>query len=157
MTPFDRHLQAARGWLTLGAPLEAERELGEIAPEMRLDMQVLELRADIYEACAAWDQLRVIALMLTEAQPKQARWWRSLARANRHCRSLQEATATLMDAVMRFPTEPTIHYDLACCEAVVGNLELARINLAEAIRLEPKFRDLARVDADLAPLHGEIP
>ena len=70
---------------------------------MRLDMQVLELRADIYEACAAWDQLRVIALMLTEAQPKQVRWWRSLARANRHCRSLQEATATLMDAVMRFP------------------------------------------------------
>ena len=65
--------------------------------------------------------------------------------------------AARVDAVMRFPTEPTIHYDLACCEAVVGNLELARINLAEAIRLDPKFRDLARVDADLVLLRREIP
>ena len=32
MTPFDRHLQAAAGWLELGLPLEAHEELEQSNP-----------------------------------------------------------------------------------------------------------------------------
>ena len=156
MTAFERQIEAARGWLVLNAPLEAERELAEIEPKMRSDLRLLELRADIYEACCAWDQLHIIALMLCEARPKEAQWPRAFARATRHCRSAQAALAVLMDAAVRFPEAAVIRYDLACCEAVTGNLNLARINLAEAIRLEPQFWKLAGVDADLVALHAEM-
>ncbi len=35
MTPYDRHLQAAQGYLELGLPLEAHEEIEDIEPEMR--------------------------------------------------------------------------------------------------------------------------
>jgi hypothetical protein len=50
MTPFDRHLQAAQGYLELGLPLDAHEELEQIEPEMRTVVEVLVLRVAIYQA-----------------------------------------------------------------------------------------------------------
>ena len=62
----------------------------------------------------------------------------------------------LMNAVQRFPQEPTIHYNLACYEAQLGQLDSARKRLAKAIEMEPIFAKIALEDADLAELHAEI-
>ena len=56
-----------------------------------------------------------------------------------------------MEASEDFPDAPVIYYDLACCEAVLGNLDAARRWL-EACKLDTGFRDNARVDPDLAAL-----
>jgi len=49
--------------------------------------------------------------------------------------------------------EPTFHYNLACYECVLGHLDLARMHLEKSIQLDTKYRDFARGDPDLAPLH----
>ena len=42
------HLSAAQGWLELGSHLEADKELDEITPELRVHPDVLEIRWQIY-------------------------------------------------------------------------------------------------------------
>jgi hypothetical protein len=44
MTPYDRRLQAARGFLELGLPLDANEELEQIEPEMRTLFLLQEAR-----------------------------------------------------------------------------------------------------------------
>ena len=56
----------------------------------------------------------------------------------------------------RFPTCATILYNLACYAAQLGHLHVARNRLAEAIMLDPAFREMALDDPDLTALHPEL-
>ncbi len=52
MTPFDRHLQAAQGYLDLGLPLGVHEELEEIKPELRHLPEVLAIKVLIFQLLA---------------------------------------------------------------------------------------------------------
>jgi hypothetical protein len=55
LTPPDSHyLLAAQGWLELGDHLEADKELDEITPELRVHPDVLEIRWQIYAKEKKW-------------------------------------------------------------------------------------------------------
>ena len=55
-------------------------------------------------------------------------------------------------ALERLPDIAVFHYNLACYECQLGNLEAAKERLALAFRLEPGFRVAALEDRDLEPL-----
>jgi hypothetical protein len=65
-----------------------------------------------------------------------------------------EGLAILADAAQRFPGNATVPYDLACMHALAGDADLAITALADAIALEPRAREWAAEDGDLASLHG---
>ena len=50
------------------------------------------------------------------------------------------------------PSHPAPYYNLACFYSITGNLDEALTHLRYAIRLDPVYRDDARVDTDLDPL-----
>lgn len=50
------------------------------------------------------------------------------------------------------PREAVFHFNLACYEAQLGNLDDARVFLETACGLDESFRELAKTDDDLAPL-----
>jgi tetratricopeptide (TPR) repeat protein len=52
--------------------------------------------------------------------------------------------------------EGTYYYNLACYDAVLGDLDEARTNLARSIRIDKRFRDFAKGDSDLAALHSDL-
>lgn len=72
----------------------------------------------------------------------------------RHLHGPERALGILMEATEQFPDEAAVFYDLACCECLCGNLELARGWLNEAYRLAPQLGKVAKLDADLAALRG---
>ena len=152
VTPFERHLQAAQGFLDLGLPLDAHEELEEIEPEMRHLSEVLALKVPIFQALEKWALMEVVAKELCIRQPDEPRWLLSLADAIRRGRSLQEGMQVLVQAAMRFPEEAILFYKLACYQAQLGYLDPARGRLADAVRLDPGFRELAHGEPDLAPL-----
>ena len=156
MTPFDRLLQAAQGYLELGLPREAAAELDEIEPAQSADWRVRVLRVDAYQKLGEWARLETVARQLCEQRPDEAQWLISLAYAVRRTRSVAAACSVLAEAVERFPSEPIIHFNLACYEAQLGRLDLARSRLAEAVRLEPACRQMALAEPDLAALHDEL-
>ena len=67
----------------------------------------------------------------------------------------QRAREILADGLRRFPDSPGMFYELACLEAVDGNLDTAREHLARAVELRPECAEWARTDEDLRALSAE--
>ena len=73
--PDNFHLRAAEGWLELGNHLEADRELEEIAPELRAHPDVLELRWHIYAIEEKWAACVAIAEAIILISPNRPDAW----------------------------------------------------------------------------------
>ena len=156
MTPYDRHLQAAVGFLELGMPLDASDEIEAIEPEMKTLSEVLAVRVEIFRALSKWELMEIVARQLAYQQPDEPQSFISLAFATRRAIGVQEALAVLAQVANRFPTCAMILYNLACYAAVLGHLQVARNRLAEATKLEPAYRKMALNEPDLSALHDEL-
>lgn len=60
-----------------------------------------------------------------------------------------EAKKMVTDALTRFDDRAALTYNLACCEARLGETEEAIKHLAAALELRPSLAELAREDSDL--------
>jgi hypothetical protein len=59
------------------------------------------------------------------------------------------------DALGRFEDRAALLYNLACCEARLGEIEPALGHLEEALAARPSLNELAQGDTDLDALRGE--
>jgi tetratricopeptide (TPR) repeat protein len=80
-------------------------------------------------------------------------WEWSFRAAARHD-DPEEAKRILAEGFELHPESPSLFYELACVEAVAGNLEAARAALDRAIELEPELEKVAATDDDLAALRS---
>jgi lipopolysaccharide biosynthesis regulator YciM len=133
LSPEDaQHLTAAQGYLTLGMHLEANAELEEIEPDVRRVPEVLEVRMEVYRALQKWDAVQVIARKLAQYDPNDVQWTVSWAYATRRAECLEAAKAILLEAVERLPNVSIFHYNLACYECQLGEIEVAKARLQHA-------------------------
>ena len=152
LLPDDqRHLTAAEGYAALGMYLDANAELEEIDAEVRHVAEVLTVRVAIYEGLEKWELMGTVAGRLAAHDPDNAQWAISLAYATRRAQSIEAAKVILLEAVERHPKEPMLHFNLACYECQLGELEVAKARLAHALKLAPKCQLMALGDHDLAP------
>jgi mannose-6-phosphate isomerase-like protein (cupin superfamily) len=68
---------------------------------------------------------------------------------------IEEARAILRSVVGEYEDGESIEYNLACCEARLGDVETAFKHLERALVGRPDLVELARGDDDLAALHGD--
>jgi mannose-6-phosphate isomerase-like protein (cupin superfamily) len=68
---------------------------------------------------------------------------------------IEEARAILRSVVGEYEDGESIEYNLACCEARLGDVETAFGHLERALVGRPDLVELARRDDDLAALHGD--
>jgi len=121
-----RHLSAAQGYLELGMFLDADTELDNIEPELRHAPEVLEVRAQLYSALGKLELMLVVTNALVRHDPDNVQWtvWRAFA--TRRAQSLEAARSILLEAVERHPEAAIFHYNLACYECQLGELEVAK-------------------------------
>ena len=93
---------------------------------------------------------------MADHDPNEAQWSISLAYATRRAESVEAAKLILLEAVERHPKEPTIHYNLACYECVLGEVEVAKARLRRAFKLEPRYRLMALEDEDLSAVWNSL-
>ncbi|MCX6628313.1 MAG: tetratricopeptide repeat protein [Candidatus Solibacter sp.] len=74
-----------------------------------------------------------------------------------NARNVTEARAHLEKALTIAPGSDHIHYALALAQALSGDFASAHENLRRAIELDPRNRQIARQDADFAPLAHQAP
>jgi len=74
-----------------------------------------------------------------------------------NARNVTEARTHLEKALAIAPGSDHIHYALALAQALSGDFANAHDNLRRAIELEPRNRQIARQDADFAPLAHQAP
>lgn len=151
----QQHLTAAEGYVELGMYLDADAELDRIDPYARHVPEVLVVRVEIYRALGKWELMQTVARKLTHYDSKdvQAVVW--LAYATRRAESIQAAKAILLDAVEHLPAA-IIHYNLACYECQLGEVEVAKVRLQHAFKLEKELRSVALDDEDLKPIWDSL-
>jgi Tfp pilus assembly protein PilF len=149
---FKAKINAAEGYLELGMPLEANEELEQIEAEQRGHTEVLAVRVSIYSALKKWDLMQTVAKRLALIDPDTAQWTVSWAYATRRAESIEAARLILVNALERLQDVAVFHYNLACYECQLGNLEEAKDRLKRAFQLEPRYRLKALDDEDLEPL-----
>ena len=166
LEPPDLHLvRAAEGWLELRLPAEAEAELAQVSPRLQEHPAVLDAHWQLHAARCEWGLAHQFGERLITAAPQLVSGWIHRAYAARRMTGggLTSAWNALLPAAERFPDESLIPYNLACYACQLGQLPLARQWLQRALAIATRLnhhttlQQMAAQDADLAPLHEEIP
>lgn len=137
-------------------PGEALRELKTLPADVSDQPAVVEMQVVILIRSERWKMAQTAARKLCKLRPNQPAGFIHLAFCQHELGDTAAARKTLMEGPRTLEKEGTYFYNLACYDAVLGDLDSARRHLARSIRLDKRFRDFARSDNDLAPLHPEL-
>jgi Flp pilus assembly protein TadD len=157
-TEDQRHVQAAEGWLGLGSPLEARRELEQVTPQDPPHPSVLEVQWQLLASEGQWEACLDIASSLVQRVPDLAFGWIQRSYSLHELKRTAEARDNLLLVVDTFGEEPILRYNLACYECQLGRLAEARNWLRQAFAQGDagKIKASALEDADLKPLWKDI-
>ncbi len=157
----DHAMEAAEGWLLLGCPDEAARELASVVGETRRDARYFDLSWQVGAAAGDWaTALRAAEAWVVHEGEREVGPWiqRSYALRRVPGGGLAAALEGLAPALERFPCEPIVPYNLACYLAQSGRTAEAWEMLQEAVRRggAELMVPMARADPDLIPLSDRI-
>lgn len=156
MTPSARHLEYASGYIALGLVNEASDELEAIEGPDRLSADVMRVRVDLYLTAKKWDLLVAVAKELARLRPDDEHGWIYWAYALRELNRVAEAKAVLLEAEpLHGKTCGLLHYNMACYESLLGNLDEARRRLTAAYKFDKGWKEAAEGDSDLSALFAK--
>ncbi len=155
MEDFERRIQAAQGYSELGMTNDALEELDGVAPPFCERPEFLEMRLLILLHARRWKEALAAARRLCKVVPGFSAGYIHTAFCLHELGRTSEAKALLLSGPPSLLEEPTYHYNLACYECALGNLESAQAHLETTFAMDRKFRDFARTDPDLAKLRGD--
>lgn len=129
----------------------ANRVLEMLAKIKRLsgaEVQVLLLEGQAYRAmrqyAEAASKFNTVAALDTQHVPARL----ALAWCYKRCRRLDLAIQALEEAMEIAPHHAIVHYNLACYWSLAGNSKISLIYLAQAIEMQPKYREQVGKERD---------
>ena len=149
---IQRKVTAASGFAELGLYQEAVEELEDLPESSRDDIPVLATWLQVYQSWGKWSEAGAVAEHLIQKEPAEADWYIALGFAVRRAQSLSAAEVILSAALRKFPTNATIHFNLACYYTQLGDLDKARLYLEKATAIDETFKKVALTDPDLRAL-----
>jgi len=148
----ERTLVAAQGYCELGMFDDALAELNSLPAEFAEHPAVVELRTVVLMQARRWKHALTASRSLCRLSPDQTTGFIHAAFCLHELGRTTEARDTLLAGPDLLHAEPTYHYNLACYECALGNLDLARLHLEKSFELDKKFKEYAKSDPDLAAL-----
>lgn len=155
MESHERILLAAQGYSELSMFDDALAELDTLTPEIAQEAGAIELRTVILMQAKRWKPALAASRDLCHTAPEKTVGFIHAAFCLHELGRTAEARDILINGPQSLHAEPTFHYNLACYECRLGNLDLARLHLEKSIELDKKMRDFAKTDPDLAVLYEE--
>ena len=153
---FEKSLLAAQGYLELDMPVEALAELDSLPPEDRDTESALQLRLFIAMRGHKWDESLQICQRIRDLYPQAASGYIHGAFCLHEHGRTDAALRLLLSGPPSLAREATYFYNLACYTAVLGDLERAADYARQSFAMDDKFRDLAKVDPDLAEIRERL-
>lgn len=150
---YEKRLLAVQGYYELGLPDEALEELVGIPdPAFHERTDVLNLRMMLLMDLRRWADALDPARRLCERDPLSPVPFIQAAFCLHETGQTREARAVLREGPAALVRDAVYHYNLACYEAVLGDVEAAQAHLRDSFRLNPAMREAARKDRDLEPI-----
>jgi len=154
VTPFERTLLAAQGYFELDMLSDALKELDTLPFHDQLRPEVLELRVTILMKAEKWRHALRAAEKLCAVAPDYPAGYIHAAFCLHEMGRTREAKEVLLEGPPQIVNEPTYHYNLACYECVLGNMEAAKAYLETSVSMDSRFREYAKDDPDLKALYA---
>ena len=148
----EKTLLAAQGYIELGMFDDGLAELDTLPENARRNPTALELRLAILMQTRRWKDALTVSRRLTRACPHKNVGYIHTAFCLHELGKTGEARTVLLAGPATLHAEPTYHYNLACYECHLGNIDLARMHLDRSFQLDKKYRDFAKTDPDLEAL-----
>lgn len=149
---LERPLAAAEGYLYLGMPKEALRELNSIPKDKQNTAAVLRSRIRILLHLKKWKQAERLAIRGLRLYPEENEFMVQRAFALHQQEKGNEAVQVILDAPEWIRRTGILHYNLACYEAQLGDITTARQCIRVAFEMNSSFKKNAKRDPDLQRL-----
>jgi predicted Zn-dependent protease len=149
-----RVLLAAQGYSELAMYDEALAEIGTLSAGAQKHPASVEIRLIVLMQAQRWKEALKSGQQLIEAVPERNIGYIHTAYCLHELGRTREARSVLRDGPRTLENEAVYYYNLACYDCCLGDLEGARAHLERSVQLDKKFRDYAKDDPDLAPLHA---
>jgi Flp pilus assembly protein TadD len=153
---FQRQLRAACGYAELGMASESLAELNAMEAEYQQRPEVLQLRLHHLMRKKQWTRALSISRKLCRAAPEASAGFLHAGFCLHQIGRTLEAKKLLLKGPTALLKEPIYYYNMGCYEVLLGNLKDAEVHLHISFKMDASFRDLARKDPDLKPLHGVL-
>ena len=150
--PDERTLLAAQGYCELGMFDDALGEIETLPEEARQSAPAIETRLLILMQAKRWKPALAASRELCALVPERPVGFIHASYCLHEMGRTADARELLLSGPEALRTEPTYHYNLACYECRLGQLDLARAHLEKCFTFDKKFRDFAKLDPDLAAL-----
>lgn len=147
-----RLLVAAQGYSELGLPDLAIGELDLLPEEIQRSPVGVESRLSVLMQAKRWKSALGLGRELCRLVPDKSVGFIHAAFCLHELGQSQAALDLLVNGPPSLRSEPTYHYNLACYEAALGNLDQARAHLQVSFAMDKKLKDYARTDPDLQAL-----
>jgi predicted Zn-dependent protease len=148
----QRLFVAAQGYSELGLPDLAIAELDLLPLDMQESPMGIEARLSVMMQAKQWQDALGLGRTLCRVAPERTAGFIHAAFCLHELGFSREARELLVSGPPALKAEPTYHYNLACYEAALGNLDQARAHLKVSFAMDKKLKDFARTDPDLEPL-----
>jgi len=146
---FEKTLLAAEGYSQLGMPEEALEELDQLPNDGDSGVEVAKVRLPILMQVSRWEEAIATAELLCEKDESDPEHWVHRAFCLHEIGKTREARGVLQNGPSSLMKKAIYYYNIACYDAVVGDLEDAQAHLRKAFEIDGKFREIARTDPDL--------
>src|SRR4030095_441985 len=158
MSPIEDYkhsLLATQGYCELGMFADALKELEALPKSLQDHPAIVEARLIVLMQARRWKDALRVGQQLTKLAPDRNIGYIPTAYCVHEIGHTEKARTILLNGPETLRSEPVFHYNLACYECTLGNHDVARAHLEKSVELDKKFRDYAKTDPDLAPLHAE--
>ena len=147
-----RSLIAVDGYLYLGMPGDALKELEDICDAEQMHSSVMRTRIRVLLHMRKWKAAAELSRQGLEKYPDENELMVQRAFALHKLRKGSLAAKVLLTAPDWIRQTGILHYNLACYEAQLGSVNTARQCIRAAIKINSSFKKNARTDPDLQRL-----
>jgi tetratricopeptide (TPR) repeat protein len=149
---FIRRVRAAQGYVELGMAREALEELGGLSEGSQNRIEAVLMRMEILRFLEQWEECATMGQVALEHYGQRGELYLITAYAVRRSQGLERARELLLSGEPVLANEAMFHFNIACYECQLGNLNGAKQRLQRAFALDPKYRKMGREDPDLTAL-----
>ncbi len=153
---MERTLLAAQGYLELGLPQEALAELDSLVTHDQERAVILHFRLFLLMRAHRWSEGVEVCDRLRRLWPDDTAGFIHGAFCLHELGRTADAKAVLLAGPASLAHEATYFYNLACYDTVLDNFDEATALLNASFEIDEKFRDFAKADPDLKPLHETL-
>jgi tetratricopeptide (TPR) repeat protein len=145
----------AEGYLELGLPALALDTLRRLGDPAHFAPSTLYLWGEALRAAERYSEAIPALEQAAQVESENVHVWLALGWCYKRTGRLDQAVAAIRKALTADPTEALLHYNLACYLSLAGDKEKALDHLAQALNLDPEYRNLIDGESDFDPIRSD--